>query len=113
MGVKILTMAEVHRTYGNPHYTVNGDTTLNLDANWVAENIVTVFIPQLKGVSTGFGGFSGKVRWNKKGVQQLQRFWQEVEDQGHRKDVLTWSGSVHYHVRLFVPGFSANRSTRH
>lgn len=72
--------------------------------NWEQHNITKVLIPQLKGVLTYGGKFSGIVRWHKIGVSQLKAAWAEVEAAGLLDDVKFWDGS-------FVPRMKRGSTT--
>ena len=56
---------------------------------WEERNIVTVDIPQLRKVP---GNFS-RMRWNKRGVEQLKALWAAWEKQGLLPLVLSYEGS--------------------
>lgn len=67
--------------------------------NWTAENIQTVVVPQLIGV-TGANG-KGYVQFHKAAVPQLLALWKAWEDAGLLDRVLTYAGSW---VPRFVRG---------
>ena len=67
---------------GNPE-------AIKITDDWDDKNIVTVNIPQLRGVK---GAFGGNVSFHRKGVKQLQGLWQAWEDAGLLPLVLTFEG---------------------
>jgi hypothetical protein len=70
--------------------------------DWESKNIVTVSIPQLVPIKG-----SDKVRFHKKGAQQLVKLWSDWEKAGLMPLVLTWAGSF---VPRFVRGSRKNLS---
>jgi hypothetical protein len=67
--------------------------------DWAAKNMVTLTIPQLKGIPYGWGGVSnGKVRFHKKGADALVSLWRTWEQEGLLRFVLTYEGA--YEPRL-------------
>ena len=82
---------------------------------WVAENIVTVTVPQLStipgmimgGHNVGHGPRDGKVQLHKRVVQPMLDLWQRWEDEGLLDLVLTWAGMW---VPRFVRGSRTNLS---
>lgn len=90
---QVLSDLQVAERYGHFQWKPNGGRSIVIQNDWVEKNITTVYIPQLKGVDTYGATFSGRVRWHKNGVEQLQRAWAEVEDEGYLKDVIQWGGS--------------------
>ncbi len=67
--------------------------------NWERENIVSVEIPQLRGV-TGMVP-SGKVRFHRLGAKQLVKLFDDWEKAGLKNHILTWAGS---YVPRFIRG---------
>jgi hypothetical protein len=59
--------------------------------NWVEENIVEVYLPQLTKIS--IGPRNGMVRFNKRGAEALKAAWAEVEQSGLLNRVISWEGS--------------------
>lgn len=51
------------------------DGRIKLDANWIRANITTVTVPELKGVPTYGGPFSGRVDWFTGAAEQLLAAW--------------------------------------
>lgn len=70
--------------------------------DWPKKNIVTVTIPQLKGVQ-GMGSGS-KVQFHRKAADQLVALWAAWEEADMLRHVLTWDGS-------FVPRFVRGSKT--
>lgn len=63
--------------------------------DWPARNIVTVTIPQLRGIP---GAGTGRVEFHRKAAPQLEKVWAAWDQAGLLDRVLTWHGS-------FVPRF--------
>jgi D-alanyl-D-alanine carboxypeptidase-like protein len=66
--------------------------------NFVEDNVVKVFIPQLEGVQDNRFDppkphFDGNLRFFRKAVDQLKAAWNEIEAQGLKKLVLSFAGS--------------------
>lgn len=89
----VLTDGQVAQRFGYFDWRPNGETAITILGDWVDRNIVTVYIPQLDGVPTYGAHFSGRVRWHKDGVEQLQRAWQQAGAENLLADVLFWDGS--------------------
>jgi len=90
----VLSVAQVRDLFGEFKYSFIGTGgAIDIDDQWERENIVTVFVPQLRGVKSYAGTCNGNVRWHKLASVQLQRAFQEVETEGLLKDVLFWGGS--------------------
>jgi peptidoglycan hydrolase-like protein with peptidoglycan-binding domain len=68
--------------------------------NWNGRYLTKVVIPQLRGVIGAPA--DGAIFWNKKGVDQIRGFFNQVEKEGLKDRVLTWSGS-------WAPRFIRNR----
>lgn len=90
---RTLSRAEVESIYGRFRWKANGSQFITILGNWVEQNITTVHIPELSGCNTYGGKFNGRVRWHRKGVEQLQRAWAEIGKQGFCDDVVMWGGS--------------------
>ncbi len=100
----VLTDSQVAQRFGSFDWKSNGGTAITILGDWVERNIVTVYVPQLDGVPTYGAQFSGRVRWHKDGVEQLQHAWRQIEAAGLLSDVLFWDGS-------FVPRRKAGGNT--
>ena len=65
--------------------------------SWVADNIVSVTVPQLAGVgipvTAGTVPSSGKLQFHRKGASQLLALWAAWESAGLRDRVITWGGA--------------------
>lgn len=59
--------------------------------DWVKKNIVSVEIPQLKGVNGAPS--NGVIQFHKKGANAIKGFFQEAEDEGLAPLVISWAGS--------------------
>jgi len=66
--------------------------------DWEKENIVSVTIPQLMGIPVFGKPSSGRLRFHKKGVEQLKALWTAWEAAGLMDRILTYEGS--YNPRL-------------
>ena len=100
----VLTDNQVAQRFGAFNWKPNGATAITIGGDWVEQNIVTVYIPQLTGVATYGASFSGRVRWHRDGVEQLQRVWQQIEAEKLLSEVIFWDGS-------FVPRRKAGGNT--
>ncbi len=89
----VLSSAEIKKIYGAFSWKSNGASAITILGSWVSENVTTVYIPELDGVSTYGGRFNGRIRWHRKGVEQLQRAWAEVGKAVAQADVVLWGGS--------------------
>lgn len=101
------TTAQVEAMFGKFQYQMAGKTEIKILGNWVAQNIVDVQIKQLIGVPGAPA--NGKVRFHKKGADQLKEMFNEFERQGLDKLVISWAGS--FYPRL-VRG-SKNKLSNH
>lgn len=91
--VNSISDADRERLFGRLNYRHLGGGQVRLLYGWEERNIVTVYIPALDGVHTDGGRFSGRVRWNRNCVEQLQFAWAEAKDTGLMAFVRTWDGS--------------------
>jgi hypothetical protein len=58
---------------------------------WAQDNLVTVELPQLRGLRDAPG--DGRVRWHRMAAGQLRDLWQAWDDAGMLDRVLRWSGA--------------------
>lgn len=93
-----------HPIAGNVSWSYGSKGSLVLPSSWVSANIGTVYIPQLDGVPTYGGKFSGNVRFYKRAIPQLKAAFAEVERSGLKDKILFWDGS-------FVPRLKRGGST--
>jgi len=93
-----------HPIVGKVTYTTGGGGRLFLPDAWVSKNIGLVLIPELKGVPTYGGKFSGNVRFYKRAIPQLKAAFSEVGRLGLADKILFWDGS-------FVPRLKRGGST--
>lgn len=82
-----------HNIAGRVTYGVGSGGKLILQSGWEASHIATVHIPQLKGVQTYGGKFSGNVRFFKPAIPQMAAAFAEVERLGLANKILHWDGS--------------------
>lgn len=82
-----------HPVVGKVSYTVNHDGSLNLLGNWAGQNIGVVLIPELVGVPTYGGKFSGKVSFYRRAIPQLRAAFAEVARRGLADKIIFWDGS--------------------
>lgn len=98
--VPYLTNVERMQRFGpfeyRPDPQPDNPEQIQITGDWERHNIVTVSIPQLKGV-TGAPA-SGNVRFHGKGADELAALWAAWEKENLLSHVLTWAGS-------FVPRF--------
>ena len=106
--IKALSAAQRQRLFGTIEYdhtpTSKNPEAITITNGWDKANIVTVTIPQLKGVPVFGTPSSGKMRFHKKGVEQLKAMWAAWEDAGLLELILTYEGS--YNPRLIRGGSS-------
>jgi hypothetical protein len=82
--------------FGAFRYQPTGNGNIRILGSWAAENIVRITVPQLAGIEGC--NESGTIYFHKKGIEQLEGFFDEVERRGLKDKILTWAGS-------FVPRF--------
>lgn len=85
-------------TFGRFDWAAGANGSIVIQGNWAQQNIVTVDIPQLNGVDMGGPTCSGKIKFHRLAVAQLQGMWAAWEAAGLLDRVLTYGGS-------FVPRF--------
>jgi len=95
--------AERERVFGRFEYEriAEGRDDIRIKGTWVADNIVTVTIPQLAGVRGAPS--TGKIRMHRGIAEQTRALFAEWERAGLTRLILTWEGS-------FVPRFQRGRS---
>ena len=76
-----------------PAPTRTNPEAIKILGNWEAENIETVFLPQLKGKMVFGKKSSGKMRFHRAAAQQLKDMWAAWEEAGVIDRVLTYEGS--------------------
>lgn len=101
------TTAQVKEMFGDFQYQKTSKTEIKILGNWIAQNIVEVEITQLKGVLGAPA--NGKIRFHKKGADQLKEMFDEIERQGLNNLIISWAGS--FYPRM-VRG-SATRLSNH
>ena len=75
--------------------------------DWENDNIVSIFIPVLKGVDTYGRPNSGKMTFHKKAAEQLKGLWSAWSTQNYKTLILTYGGS---YVPRFVRGSASTLS---
>lgn len=93
-----------HKIAGTVRYEATGNGGVRWLDNYEANNIATVFIPELKGVPTYGGKFSGNVRFYKRAIPQLKAAFAELGRRGLTGDIIFWDGS-------YVPRMQRGSST--
>jgi hypothetical protein len=88
-----LPQRDVGRLFGRFAWKANGGSAVTILGDWVERFITTVYIPELDGVPTFGGSFNGRVRWHVRGVEQLQRAFRELGQQGLTRHIVLWGGS--------------------
>ena len=107
---KFLTDREVKELFGEFDYCQHSNGwQIEIDKHWLAENIKTIFIPQLKGIPTWGGFSSGNVLFHVQAHKQLRAAFAAIEEAGLVTEIIFWGGS--YTPRL-IRG-SAFRVSRH
>ncbi len=95
--IKALSGSQRERLFGRiefDHTPSNSNReAITITNGWERENIVTVTIPQLKGIPVYGRPSSGRMRFHKKGVEQLKAMWAAWEEAGVLEKVLTYDGS--------------------
>jgi len=94
--------------FGKMEYTADEKGNLIITNNWKEENIITIDIPQLKGIDMyGKPKASGSIYFHKKGEKQMKALWSDWEKAGLLHLVKTWGGT--YNAR-FIRGSSTKLS---
>lgn len=103
--LKALSPAQCQRLFGTIEYkpapNPGNPEAITITSGWERENIVTVTIPQLKGKPVYGKISSGRMRFHKKGVEQLKSMWAAWEAAGLLELVLTYEGS---YMARFIRG---------
>jgi energy-coupling factor transporter ATP-binding protein EcfA2 len=79
-----------HPLLGNVPYHQGKDKALEVDEDWIDDNIVSVQIPELNGIVTRAGGPVGKISFHKCGLDQLRGALREISEKGLLNRILTW-----------------------
>jgi hypothetical protein len=85
------TSAERAQMFGTFPYKPIGKGNIRILGNWASENIVKVKIPQLIGVEGA--PKDGVIQFHRKGVEQIEGFFDAVESEGLKHLVISWAGS--------------------
>lgn len=99
--VKSLSPQERAALFGTFSYSVNDNGSINIDPRWIANNIISVQIPQLASIQ------GGTVMFHRLVEHQLIKFFQDIEDANLLDRIKTWGGSW---VPRLVRGSSVNVS---
>ncbi len=106
--LKAITAAQRQQLFGTIEYdhtpTSSNREAITITNGWDKENIITVTLPQLKGIPVFGKPSSGRMRFHKKGAEQLKAMWAAWEAAGLMDKVLTYEGS--YNPRLIRGGSS-------
>jgi hypothetical protein len=88
-------MAKVtqHAIVGKVRWEAIGGGKIRVLDNWAVRNVVSTFIPQLKGVPTYGGEMSGNIRFYAPAIPQLKAAFEEIEEKGLLEDIIFWGGS--------------------
>ena len=89
----LLSTAKVKQLFGSFQWRSTGGSSIEILGNWVKENIVTVYVPELDRVPTFGGLFSGRVQFHKNGVNQLLKAFRDCSEWGVVDDIIFWAGS--------------------
>lgn len=104
--LKALSAAQRQKLFGTIEYdhtpTSQNREAIAITNGWEKENIISVTLPQLKGVPVFGTPSSGRMRFHKKGAEQLKAMWAAWEEAGLLEQVLTYEGS--YNPRLIRGG---------
>ncbi len=87
-----------HPIVGLVRWQSRPDGTLKILDGWADKHIKVFDVPELNGIQTYGGKFSGKVQFYESAGAQLQAAWKKVKEHGLMSRVLFWDGS-------FVPRF--------
>jgi peptidoglycan hydrolase-like protein with peptidoglycan-binding domain len=85
------SLERVKELFGEFQYNRLSNGNIKILGSWVADNIVTVEIPQLAGVEGAPS--NGKIPFHRKGVDQLKGLFAEVERQGLKDLIISFAGS--------------------
>lgn len=106
--LKPLGAAQRQKLFGLIEYTPaptrNNPEAISITNGWEQENIISVTIPQLKGVPVFGKPSKGRLQFHKKGAEQLKALWAAWQAAGLLELVLTYEGS--YNPRLIRGGNS-------
>lgn len=85
--------AKVKELFGSFDFRRKNGGEVEILGGWSAANIVKVEIKQLIGVEAAPA--DGKIRFHKKGANQIKEFFNEVERQGLDDLIISWAGSFY------------------
>ena len=80
-----------HSLLGNVSYHQGKGKVLEIDEDWIEDNIVSVDIPQLKSIATGTGALVDKVSFHRCGIDQLRGALTEIQEKGLLNRILIWN----------------------
>lgn len=87
------SLKKIIEVYGKFNYRNLSGGRIEIEQSWVRSNLTQVLIPQLTGVDTYGGKFSGRVTCHNKIVVPLTNAFQAIEDAGLKHLLLFWGGS--------------------
>lgn len=93
MATNTISDADRKKLFGEFSWKRTHGDFIDTDDRWVRENIVSIYVPQLKGVPSDGGRSNGHIQWHKAAVPQMLHAWGEVEALGLLGDVKYWGGS--------------------
>lgn len=111
VSIKPLSATDREKLFGKFAYKPTGGDNIAITGRWTADNIVSVYIPQLHGKPfyepNGKIICNGHIRLHKLVVNQVKRFFQEVQDAGLLDRIGSFDGA--FEAR-FVRGSKTNLS---
>ena len=97
---------ELNRYFGKFDFRSLRDGSIQILGSWVADNIVTIEVPVLKGIASDGGRFGGKVRLHRLIAEPFANAFAEIASKPKlREKLLFWSGG-------FVPRHIARNPSR-
>ena len=85
--------------------TAQNPEAIKVDHAWLAENLVTVEVPQLGGIPYGWGGTaSSRLAFHRKAASQMQGLWRAWQAAGLLARVLTFDGGYAARFVRKAPG---------
>lgn len=95
--LKAATASTRARLFGQfdfkPAPTPGNREAIKILGNWEKENIVSVYIPELEGISVFGKRSSGRMRFHRLAQEQLKAMWAAWGDAGVLDNILTYDGS--------------------
>lgn len=88
----ILSPKERARIFGAPPFSERPGGLVELDAKWVAANLVQTTLPQLRGIRCGGSPASGRVTVHRLALEPFRRVFAAIAADGFLADILTYDG---------------------